>query len=106
MTCNEVRAKELVEQYLAGKLPEADSSAFEVHYFECERCFAELEAARHVRDALAARATSIRREPFPARKVWRWWLAPVAIAAAVGVTAVVVWQHTSGLRSETTVAQR
>lgn len=93
MTCNQVRARELVEQYLSGQLAEDDSSTFEMHYFECERCFAELETARHVRQALSVQADSIRREPLPPAKTWLLWLAPIAAAGALGVMAVTVWQH-------------
>lgn len=44
-----------VEDYLAGRLVEADVHAFEVHYFECDACWAELRMAVDLRAALEVR---------------------------------------------------
>lgn len=41
----------VVADYLAGRLPEAEASAFEEHAFTCDRCFGELERATELRAA-------------------------------------------------------
>jgi tetratricopeptide (TPR) repeat protein len=85
MTCTDVEEREIAESYLLGRLTEADREAFERHYFECSRCYSELETLRVVREALV---------PPPRRSpgVSRWqWLA-VAAALMLAVSAVIAWQ--------------
>ena len=93
MTCNEVRARDLVEHYLSGHMAEDDANAYEIHYFACERCFGDLETARYLREALT-RAAAKQREPFPPAKTWLLWMAPIAVAGAIGVMAAMIWEHT------------
>jgi hypothetical protein len=45
MTHHEIAEWELVESYSQGKLSDADSQAFEEHFFTCDECFAEVQAA-------------------------------------------------------------
>ena len=58
MTHHEIAERELVESYSQGKLSDADSQAFEEHFFTCDECFAEVQAAGNfiagVRQAAAA----------------------------------------------------
>ncbi len=85
MTCNDVEQREIAENYLLGRLDEAEREAFERHYFECARCYSELEALRAVKDVLA------RHPRRPALPNNRQWLA-LAAALFLVVSAVVVWQ--------------
>ena len=39
--CQRVEQEEVIERYLAGKLPEGEAEAFEQHYVGCESCFEE-----------------------------------------------------------------
>ena len=96
MTCNEVRARDLVKQYLSGHLAEDDANAYEIHYMECQRCFGDLETARYLRKVLT-RARAKQREPFPPAKTWLLWMAPIAVAGAIGVMAAMIWQHSQEL---------
>ena len=88
MTCHEVEQRDLAEAYLLGRLDAAERDAFEQHYFECARCYSNLEALRSVREALA----SLRA---PARRLIPWtWLA-VAATIAISAGAAIVWHlHT------------
>lgn len=97
MNCEAVRQESIVEAYLRGKLDEAGREAFELHYFECERCFAEVEAARSVQAALrqmprgpvAIPRGRGKKKPraLSARQVWIPAIAAAALIA--GVAAVV-----------------
>ena len=44
-----VEEHDLVEGYLAGRLSEGERDAFEAHYFDCEACIEQLEAANGFR---------------------------------------------------------
>jgi hypothetical protein len=46
MDCTRVAREEIAERYLVGDLSDGDRNAFEEHYFECARCFEELDALR------------------------------------------------------------
>ena len=52
MDCARVIADDITEKYLLGELSEADTEAFEQHYFDCARCFEELRACRTMRTVL------------------------------------------------------
>lgn len=43
---------DLVESYLGDRLSESEREAFEAHYFACEACLAQLEAAEGFRDGM------------------------------------------------------
>ena len=43
---------EILESYLLRRLIEEDRDAFEQHYFECARCFDELQTLQAIRDEL------------------------------------------------------
>ena len=47
VTCNEFSQQ--IDSYLDGKIAEEKLEAFELHYFECDGCFAELKAAERLR---------------------------------------------------------
>src|SRR5687768_5225363 len=90
MDCERVARDEVPESYLAGRLNEEDRDAFEAHYFECARCFDELQILQAIRAELQRAdvgvvAAKTRRDSF-------WWAAVAAAAATVLVTAgAVLW---------------
>lgn len=49
--CARAEEKDSLARYLGGRLSEADAKAFEAHYFGCERCWAEVNAAAEIREA-------------------------------------------------------
>jgi tetratricopeptide (TPR) repeat protein len=86
MDCREVADNDVAEAYVAGRLDEAQTEAFEVHYFECDACLERLDACRALRRALSVRPAGGRASA-PRRGVWVW---SGALAAAAALVAVVV----------------
>jgi CHAT domain-containing protein len=57
--CRRVEEEDLIGRYLRDELPPAEAEAFEMHYFECDRCWPLVQAATGVRAvARADRAAS------------------------------------------------
>ena len=83
MTCEQVMKEDLVEKYLVGALSAPEQDAFEQHYFECSRCFAELDHHRLLQQALQQAETEIRGEAVAPRPFWNWQWAAVAVAATL-----------------------
>lgn len=89
MNCEQIESEGVIEQYLAGRLPNAARKAFERHYFGCDRCFEDLEAYRAAGVALKGMKVEQTRRSKPR---WAW---PVAIAAAILLTfaGVLAFRH-------------
>jgi tetratricopeptide (TPR) repeat protein len=92
MDCVRITDELVMEKYLLGNLSDTEMEEFEQHFFECDECFARLEALQAAQRVLAAepisRAFQIQR---PQRlRTWGW---PVAAAAVVviGLVAVLWW---------------
>lgn len=87
MKCEAILENEIATRYLRGELSEPDRDTYETHYFECERCFAELEALRLAQGELVRQASSIRAEAIGTpRRAWNWmWIAGPALAGAAFV---------------------
>ena len=101
MTCQDVADRDLAEAYLFDRLSEEERDAFERHYFECERCFAEVEALRDVQGALRRPVAG------PAQRAANWsWLATAALVI-LGVAAIaLVWRGARSTDQELPVASR
>jgi Tetratricopeptide repeat/Putative zinc-finger len=74
-------------QYLLGSLGDEDRDRLEAHLFECDRCFAELDAMRAVQGELARNRQAILAEPAEGS----WTRYSGLAAAAVLVVAVGGW---------------
>jgi tetratricopeptide (TPR) repeat protein len=90
MTCEDVERDEIAEQYLLGRLPDADQEQFEAHYFDCPRCLERLRLLEELGAELSRDAGSGRSRP------WLWRAAAGLAAAAVIVLAVRVAQDSDG----------
>jgi tetratricopeptide (TPR) repeat protein len=92
MDCVRITDELVMEKYLLGNLSDSEREAFEQHFFECDECFARLEALQAAQQALAARPVSRAFQiEHPQRiRTWGW---PVAAAALVviGLVAVLWW---------------
>lgn len=89
LNCQYVEEHDLVSSYLAGRLSEDEAAAFEKHYFECERCWAEVKAGEEIRAALKGGTAAVATPPSPLnvrRGPWTNWKL-LAVAAAVGIAA-------------------
>lgn len=90
MSCSQINREDVAERYLMGSLAPQERESFEDHYFDCEECFALLQARRALQAELSANAAqlleSLRntiRTSSPPDKVWRWgW--------AIGLTVILM----------------
>ncbi len=97
MDCVRVMEQEIAERYVLGTLDEAEREAYEEHYFDCDRCFEELNAYRLIQEELARSEESAKPLDIGAwgASVRRWgW---TAAAAASVLIAVGVWLRQPGL---------
>ena len=85
MTCELVNQRELDRRYLAGQLSEEEATAFEAHYFECDRCWELVKSGAGVRATLKAGCT------LAAAPVRAWWR-PLALAAALVLVFLGTWR--------------
>jgi anti-sigma factor RsiW len=86
--------EEITELYVTGRLTENDREAFEAHFFECGRCFEELNAYQLVQEELDRACASDWRHTSPdaPRRTGSWtWLA----AAAVVALGLSIWKRSS-----------
>jgi putative zinc finger protein len=81
--------EDLVRSYLAGKLSTAEAESFEEHFFACDPCWQEVEAANELREALQ-RAGSPRQVIYP----HRWWIGGLAAAAMAAFVFIGVREYT------------
>jgi tetratricopeptide (TPR) repeat protein len=95
MNCDQIIKREIAERYLLRGLSEADQEAFEQHYFECPRCFEELQTYRALQLELKRAAPAISAERADTRigSTWAW---AAAAAVAVLVIGVSTWLREKG----------
>ena len=82
MDCALVKDENLSARYLLGELSEDERVAFEEHFFECEKCFEELETLRAVQVELADFEDAAQPK-IPGRGPRRIWFIAAGVAAAV-----------------------
>ncbi len=83
MNCQSIADEEVIERYVAGRLPAEVAEAFEAHYLTCEKCQAAIKLAAGIR-AAGSRAAK------PPRRLGIWIAA--ALAAAAGIALIVTRQ--------------
>lgn len=98
MNCQDIREKELIETYVAGRLSGALLEEVESHYFGCDRCASYLRECRIAQTALRERADEIRAESRKAERAWPRWLPAMAMAAAALLAAVLFWPRGTPFR--------
>lgn len=89
MKCGEFTA--LIDGYLAGAVPEEQQEAFELHYFECDGCFAQLKAAERLHSKEVPIAVAMRDSGRAARPLFGFLgdlLAPKPVMAMATVLVV------------------
>jgi hypothetical protein len=81
----EIEQRGLVEAYVRRKLAPEDCAAFEEHYFQCGKCFDEVQVVGKFVAGVkhAARTGLLDPEPRPERRTW--WMPALAFATASAV---------------------
>ncbi len=92
MNCEHVDEQDLVPRYLAGQLDPAKAEAFEAHYFECERCWAEVRRATELRAAFASAPAEGTPAQTRGRRPAIWWRWTAPLTAAAAILLIAVWQ--------------
>ena len=81
MNCQQVEEQEVIERYLAEKLSEQESAAFEEHFLGCKQCFEELRL--HHAAAAEMRQRALRKRQMPLTKWNQAWKVSLAVAAVL-----------------------
>lgn len=90
LTCERVAAEELTEKYVIGQLDETQREAFELHFFECQRCFDELQTYGALQHDLAQEREKSSAEP---SWTWNWRWTSVVVALGLLLIAFAVWRQ-------------
>ncbi|HEY3743228.1 MAG TPA: zf-HC2 domain-containing protein, partial [Bryobacteraceae bacterium] len=92
MNCEYGGKPEVVELYVAGRLPDDEAARFELHYFECETCLTSVQMGQAIQgaDTQAAKPKVI---SMPARSMGRpKWVYALAAAAALVLGTFIAWR--------------
>jgi hypothetical protein len=81
--CIGAPAREWLERYVDGTLPDAEAQQFEEHYFECSVCLTELQALQAARKQLEQHPVSAP----PRRRVLSW---PVLVSFGAMAAALLI----------------
>lgn len=89
LSCDNVVAEFVIERYVADKLSESETVAFEEHLLLCDRCQGEITLAVAVREALPSAGGT---EGARAAKIWPWKPMGIGIslAAAAAIAAILM----------------
>jgi tetratricopeptide (TPR) repeat protein len=99
MTCKEFDS--LTDSYLYGSLSEEQQEAFELHYFECDGCFARLKAAERLHSKEVHIVAAVKTPAFDWSELWKWkpLLAAAAALLIVVLSSTFVIQHSRHMKS-------
>jgi CHAT domain-containing protein len=86
LDCTSIEEQEIVSRYVGQKLSPEEAEAFEEHYFGCDRCWAEVQAATEVRAALSPEHAKEIVSSSPSSKT-NWRLLAIAASVAIAVVA-------------------
>jgi hypothetical protein len=83
----EIEQRGMVEAYVRRRLAPEDSAAFEEHYFQCGKCFDEVQLVERFVAGVkhAARTGLLDPDPEPRPERRSWWMPAFAFAAASAV---------------------
>src|SRR5690242_15367853 len=90
--CPYTEQNDLTVRYLAGKLPDREAEALEVHVLGCPRCWVGIRLAGEVRETLGQRfVQQVSTDAAAAGRKRDFW-PRLAAAAAVVIAVLGVWQ--------------
>src|SRR5258708_7742417 len=85
----------MVEAYVRRELAPEDCAAFEEHYFQCGKCFDDVQLVETfiagVKDAARTGALDAEPEPRPERRSWRMPAFAFAAASAVVLASALIF---------------
>lgn len=98
MTCKEFAS--LTDSYLRGNLSAKKQEVFELHYFECDGCFARLKAAERLYSKEVPIVVLVKKPMFEWSELWKWkpLLAAAAALLVVVVSSIFVIQHSHHMK--------
>jgi tetratricopeptide (TPR) repeat protein len=98
MICKEFAS--LTDSYLYGNLPAEKQEAFELHYFECDGCFARLKAAERLHSKEVPIVAAVKNPAFEWSELWKWkpLLAAAAALLVVVLLSIFVIQHSKHMK--------
>ena len=95
MSCELVDERELDRRYTAGTLSETEATAFEEHFFGCDRCWALVKGGAGVTAALRSGGVdpAVRgsRAVIPPVRKATWWK-PMALVAGLAIVVLGTWR--------------
>jgi len=90
--CGRAESDGTAERYVLGRLTATEVEEFESHYFDCDECFATVEALRAVKCQLEKDRQSVPQLAQRPNPTTRWWLAlAAAVVATSAVSILVAW---------------
>ena len=89
MNCEAVQTGNLAEKYVLGQMPESDQTAFEEHYYLCDRCLNEVRMLQALQ--AAAQATPARRRAVVSN--WTWGAIAAVLVGAACLGALPLWRR-------------
>src|SRR5579885_1182002 len=84
ITCEQAVASELASRYVSGQMDAGERDSYEQHYFQCARCFDDVQFHMSLQSALKAVP---RLESPHAQRTWVAWgaiAATVIVMASIG----------------------
>jgi hypothetical protein len=87
MNCEDVERDEIAEQYVSGRLDDAERDAYEVHFFECVGCLDHLQLLQSIQTNAARRPDLVvipQRRP-PSYSLFRWLPAAAMLVLLAGI---------------------
>ncbi len=97
MNCEEIKRRDLVEEYLLGQLDDAEREEFELHFLGCDRCLEDLRVHDALREQLSRSRAAILAEVPRQGQAWYWVaVAATCAAAAVVIGTILLWPRQQG----------
>jgi tetratricopeptide (TPR) repeat protein len=98
MTCKEFAS--LTDSYLYENLSAEKQEAFELHYFECDGCFARLKAAERLHSKEVPIVVAGKKPAFVWSELWKWkpLLAAAAALLVVVLSSIFVINHSKHMK--------
>lgn len=92
MNCRDIETHEIIDKYLSDRLSDQETEEFEMHYFGCARCFAELQWRHAAALELNVNKNSLKTLPERVPRGSFSWHIPLAAAASILLAAMLLFK--------------